>query len=203
MRRPLERRGFTMVEMLLVLVLIGLISVVAYPALSTFNARNADAAAATKVSRLINRVKDQARRRNRAYLLTFEAMNDDQPQGRMSIREATSTSCSLATVDATRLLSQVPFGATLVAGYTGARTPDVGLAGWQQGDGDLQAADLTLCASPSGALAVGVGAQAVPLAGQLEVHVQLFEPGGGGWRLKGPARVVELTYAGNARLGLN
>lgn len=204
MRRPLRPRGFTMVEMLLVIVIIGLITVVAFPALSTFSVRNADASAATKVSRLINRVKDQARRRNRAYVLRFDLMNANQPRGRMSIRESATTSCSVADFDEARPLKQVPFGDTLVPEYRGSRTENVGVIGWRQSEEeDVAAAPLTLCASPSGALAVGVGPGAVPLAGQLEVHVQLFDRAGGGWRRMGPARVVEMTYAGNARLGLN
>lgn len=202
MRRPLEPRGFTMVEMLLVIVIIGLITVVAFPALSTFSIRNDDASAATKVSRLINRVKDQARRRNRAYIMRFDTMDGEQPRGRMSVRETTSTSCSLSDFDAARPLKQVPFGSTPVPDYRGERTENVGLIGWRQDEEEIGTGDLTLCASPSGALAVGAGPGAVPLAGQLELHVQLFDLGSGNWRRMGPPRVVEMTYAGNARLGL-
>lgn len=196
-------RGFTLVELLLVIVLIGLISAIAYPTLSTFTGRTDDASAATRVSRLVNRVKDQARRRNRAYAVRFERMSSDQPQGRMSVLETAATSCSLVDLNRARLLRQVPFGQTVVELYRGTRNDNVGLTGWiPAGQAEAQIVDLVICVSPSGALAVGTGPAAIPLEGQLTVKVQRFDRSGGSWRTNGPARDVEMTYAGHARLRL-
>ena len=196
-------RGFTLVELLLVIVLIGMISAIAYPALDTFAGRDDDAASATRVSRLVNRVKDQAQRRNRAYAIEFEQMSAERPQGRMSVLETTSTSCSLANLDTARLLQQVPFGQTVVALYRREQQDNVGLAGWiPEGQENASVNTLTLCVSPSGALAIGAGPAATPLEGQLSLQVQRFDLSGGLWRPMGPSRVVEMTYAGNARLKL-
>lgn len=201
--RSRPTRGFTLVELLLVIVLIGLISAVAYPALSTFTGRTDDASAATRVSRLVNRVKDQAQRRNRAYAIRFEQMANGQPQGRMTVLETASTSCGLADIGAARVLRQVPFGQTVVPTYRGELHEEIGLTGWiPAGDDAPRMADLTLCVSPSGALAVGVGDEAVPLEGQMTIQVQRFDLSGGSWRTMGPSRAVEMTYAGHARLRL-
>lgn len=197
-------RGFTLVELLISVVMIGLIAVVAFPSLKSFTGRNDDANAATQVSRLLNRVKDQARRRNRAYVVRFEEMSENTPQGRMVMWESPQTSCSLTDMERARELRRVPFGQTEQPGFTGSKPKNVGITGWvSPGAEDPQAAPLTLCVSPSGALARGVGPLAEPLSGRIAVQVQRFDQTGGAWQPRGPARAVELTYAGNARLRLN
>lgn len=197
-------RGFTLVELLLVIVIMGIIALVAYPALVSFQARDRDASAATALSRLINRTADQARRRNRAYLVQIIEHSAAEPLGRVVIRESSRPSCSLTTLDATRILQTVPFGATDEPDFKGDQEVDVGLAGWRRNGGaEVSPDDITLCIGPNGALAVGFGPDAEPLSGRLEVLVQRFELSGGDWVASGPARTVEMTYAGGARLGLN
>jgi type II secretory pathway pseudopilin PulG len=191
-------------ELLLAVVIIGIIAVVAYPSLDTFTGRTDDASAATRVSRMVNRVKDQARRRNRAYLLRFDEMAENNPQGLMIVWESRQTSCSLATVEQARELRRVPFGQTEWRDFRGDKPENVGIAGWvPAGADEPQAAQLTLCVSPSGAMATGVGPLAEPLSGRIALQVQRFDKSNGSWRPMGPAREVELTYAGNARLRLN
>jgi len=202
MRRR-TRRAFSIVELLLVTVLMSIIAMVAYPALKSFSGRNRDANTATSVSRLINRVVDQARRRNRAYLLELTQHSVAQPQGLMTIRESTRPSCMLTTLDDTRILQAVPYGETVEATYTGDQQDDVGLAGWSRNGGQVVEGDLTLCVGPNGSLALGFGDNAQPLSGRLDIQVQRFELSAGSWETMGPARTVELTYAGGARLGLN
>lgn len=202
--RQRPARGFTLIELLIAVVIIGLLSILAFPSLDTFTGRTDDASAATRVSRLVNRVKDQARRRNRAYIVRFEEMAEANPQGRMVVWESPQTSCSLADLDRARELRRVPFGQTVEGGFRGEKPDNVGLKGWApDGVDDPQAEPLTLCVSPSGAIATGVGALAAPLSGRIGLHVQRFDKSGGAWRSTGPARVVEMTYAGNARLRLN
>jgi len=67
-RRP-ANRGFTLSELLLVMTIALLITLLAYPALQTFQGANKDANAATLLVRTYNRTVDQARRRNRAYVV--------------------------------------------------------------------------------------------------------------------------------------
>jgi|JI10StandDraft_1071094.scaffolds.fasta_scaffold35626_2 prepilin-type N-terminal cleavage/methylation domain-containing protein len=199
-----RHHAFTLVELLLVVVIMSVIALVAYPALRSFQSRDKDASAATALSRLINRTADQARRRNRAYVVEITEQSEGDPQGLVTIRESTRPSCMLTRIDTTRILQTVPFGGTDVPEFKGDQEAEVGLAGWSRNGGEVVVLDdLTLCIGPSGALAVGVGPTAEPLSGRLDVKVQRFELEAGAWAPSGPARAVEMTYAGGARLGLN
>ena len=79
--------------MLGVVVVIMIITMLAYPSLKSFSGRNSDASAATRIIRRVNRARDQARRRHRAYLVDFALMLADQPGGRVDFYEARSGSC--------------------------------------------------------------------------------------------------------------
>ncbi|MCA9524781.1 MAG: type II secretion system protein [Myxococcales bacterium] len=203
MNRRRRVRGFSMVEVLLVTVLMGIIAALAYPALRTFSGRDADANAATSVARLVNRVKDQARRRNRAYVIQLTQLAVNRPQGLVTIRESSRSSCMLTVLAQTRVLQQVPYGQVVIPDYGGDQETEVGLFGWTLDDGaNVAQGDLTLCVSPNGALAIDIGDAAVALSGRLDLLVQRFAPAGGAWTLEGPPRRVELTYGGGARLEL-
>ena len=55
----------------MVLVIIGILTLIAVPAMRTFTSTSYDLSAATRITHTINRAKDQARRRNRAYIIDF------------------------------------------------------------------------------------------------------------------------------------
>ncbi|MEZ4467633.1 MAG: type II secretion system protein [bacterium] len=203
MNRRRRVRGFSMVEVLLVTVLMSIIAALAYPALKTFSGRDDDANAATSVARLINRVKDQARRRNRAYVVELSELAVNRPQGLARIWESSRPSCMLTALAESRMLTEVPYGQVAVPDYTGDQRKEVGLFGWTIDDGaNVSQQPLTLCIAPNGGLAVGIGDDAAPISGRLDLLVQRYAVAGGGWAIEGPPRRVELTYGGGARLEL-
>lgn len=210
-RRP-RQRGFTLVELLVALTVLTVLSVLAYPALRTFAGRNKDVGVATDVARRFNKVRDQARRRNRAYIVRFERFNTAEPLGVMEVLEGNSPSCHEVAVNLgenARSLIEFPFGRSQPANpddYPYEIIQEVGLRGWVppgQDNGAAQVGPLTLCLGPDGAVSRLQGAGATPLAGRLRLLVQQFESSGQGSRPFGPARQVELTFAGGARLRLD
>lgn len=206
-RRP-ATEGFTLSELLLVMTIALLITLVAYPALTTFQGANKDASAATRLVRVYNRVIDQARRRNRAYVVELSLFLADEPGGRIDISESRSTSCGET---ATRvdddgfvaLIESQPFGGTVVDTYVGPVEPTAGLRGWSTVDDDEQREPLRLCIAPDGSASRLLGAGARPLTGTTEVRVQRFQIDRGGWARVGPPRRVELSFAGGARMRVN
>ena len=58
--RRTTQGGFTLGEMVGVVAIVTIVTVLAYPAMKTFSARNDGASAATRITRTINRARDQA-----------------------------------------------------------------------------------------------------------------------------------------------
>ncbi|MCA9545234.1 MAG: type II secretion system protein [Myxococcales bacterium] len=198
--------GFTMVELLMVVAIITVATVVAWPTLSTFMGQSGDVGAATAASRYFNRVRDQARRRNRAYLVRFGAFSAAQPTGTMTVIEGTTPSCRtlLGAPGDGQQLEIMPFGQTPQGNYQGHVEKKVGFRGWQRpGDAAVNSADLDVCITPDGAAtwrsAAGVPQ---PIAGSLKVQVQRFLMQGGAWAIEGPPRHIEISFAGGSRLGV-
>ncbi|MCA9541943.1 MAG: prepilin-type N-terminal cleavage/methylation domain-containing protein [Myxococcales bacterium] len=208
--RPVKTRarGFTLSELLLVIVIIGLITLIAYPAMKSFSGRNDDAGAATWLAQLVNKTRDQAQRQNRAYLIDFPIFLAGEPGGRMDIFESTSNSCTvtagaLDNEDALDLIEAVPFGRTDIEQYFGPREELVGLSEWALGAATSRER-LRLCFSPSGAASRIAGQAAEPIGGDLELRVQRFEGGDNGpFTPVGPPRRVQITFAGGARMRVN
>ncbi len=209
-RRRLGGRAFTLVEMLLVVAMIMLLTLLAYPSLRTFSARNADTGVASDIARLLNKARDQSRRRNRAYVMEFRDFGNASPVGRLVIREGHTSSCQASVVDLnsnSRLIKTVPFGQTPQGSFVGHVTLNVGLMGWVAAGENLNQVSrnaLSFCFTPDGAMHK-VNERAVSLlSGRPRVLVQRFaEEFEGGWIREGPPRTVEFSFAGGARLGIN
>ena len=199
--------GFTLVELMMVVAVISVATVVAWPTLSSFMDKNADAGAATSVSRLINRVRDQAQRRNRAYLLRFSGFSGNAPGGQVGVVEGNGTSCSRLSdrPDDGRVLETVPFGQTPQGDYNGHVEKKVGLLAWSPpGVDGLRQDALDLCVGPDGSTQwLQAGGVPQPIGGQVEMRFQHFTLENGNWAREGPARTVQVTFAGGAQMGVN
>ncbi len=201
--------GFTLIELLLVVVTIMLLSLLAYPSLKSFNASNADTDVASAIANTINKVRDQARRRNRAYAVTLRDFNGATPNGRMVIREGSSSSCRETFADLaanSREIERIPYGQAVEEDYPGKTVLFVGASGWAAPNGSVANPTRTpfeLCASPDGALLRVANGVPVALTGRYQVVVQRFIAQEDGWAREGPLRTVELTFNSGARLGIN
>lgn len=203
-RRPPGTRGFTLSELLLVMTIALLITLVAYPAMITFSGGAKDASAATRLVRTYNQVVDQAKRRNRAYVVQLSLFLPDEPSGRMDIFESRSTSCDetaarVDDADEVEPIEALPFGGTVIEDYVGPVEDTAGLRGWSTED-DEQREPLRLCIGPDGMTWRILGRGLVPFGDSLEVRVQRFQIDRGGWARVGPARRVELRGTGGARM---
>lgn len=206
MRRR-KQRGFTLIELMMVVAILTVATVVAWPTLSTFLGRDSEASAATDVARLINRARDQAQRRNRAYLLRFDNFNEGQPTGSVGVIEGRGPSCRTLTGDPAtgRLLQTVPFGETPQGNFSGEVEKKVGFRGWRAPGSDDDRFDaLDLCIGPNGSVQwLPAGGVPQPVGGRLRILVQRFEIRDANWGFAGPARRVEVTFAGGAQMGVN
>lgn len=211
-RRTTRRaRGFTIVEMLFVVTLILTLTMLAFPSLKTFSARDADASIATFLTHEFNRVKAQAQMRNRAYVVRFSDFSADTPRGRMEVFEGNGPSCADAMADLNanaRRLANYGLGATPILGQPGWDStpggvdPVVGFGGYVLPGGNLGAPErnlpLVLCARPDGALQRPTGL----LDGRVTLLVQRYYPGQNQGPA-GPARRVRFDFTQPARLELN
>ncbi len=206
MKRRKQAAGFTLLELLIVIVMITLITLLALPSMKTFSARNADTNVTTAMANMINKVRDQSRRRNRAYSLEIDLFNGTTPQGRMVIREGDSDSCHRTFADLggnSRPIERIPFGQTAEEDWIGQQIFIVGLTGWVAPGGNLRQPNrnkLTLCATPDGAMHRVSNRVPQAITGKLRVGVQRYLETFDGWKIEGPPRSVELTFAGGARL---
>ena len=173
-----QSRGYTIGEMLMVLVIIGILTYVAVPAMSTFTASNLDLSAATRMTHTINRAKDQARRRNRAYVVDFVLLVADGPGGRIDILETLGTSCHRASENVfdeggSTLVHSLPVGGSDAPDYKGPNEKNVGLVGWRLDDGAYSTRRVRLCIGPDGATSViRARGSSEPLAGRFEFFLQ-------------------------------
>jgi len=204
-RKP--ARGFTIVELLLVVVLIMILTLIAYPALRTFSARDKEAGVAANVAQTLNRLKGQARRRGRAYHVRFTFVTD-APGGRMVVREGNSTSCMplLDNLnDNSRAMYDFSFGLTPGQNFESVgRVHNVGLVGWIPPGGalvDQRSGAMQICIKTNGA--VLMYPSLAPISGRARVVVRQFQNDGAGWALAGPPRTVEIPFGGPARLGMD
>lgn len=206
------RSGFTLLEMLMVVAIISILTAIAYPSLATFAGRNHDANSATYLTRLYNRARDQARRRNRAMVVQFTDFASARPAGLMTLREGKSNSCldvAGGIDDNSVVLTLAPFGLEDVGNGANVDNAgsedDVGLRGWRRSDIDdgEKVAPLTLCIGADGSVAQLTAGGVTPID-RLRVLVQRFQlDGGGGFAADGPPRQVEISFSGGARMGVN
>lgn len=207
MRKP-KPRGFTLIELMFVVTLVITIILIAVPSFRTFTARDQDASVATFVTHEFNRVKGQAQRRSRAYLVSFLRMNRTAPAGRIEIREGAGSSC-------TELAANVNARSRVIANYSmgndevvteqipGMKTTFVGLAGWVPPGGNLGnplVTDLVFCARVDGSLMRIEGNAVTPVSGQTQLLVQRYETAEG--PANGPPRRLRFDFAQPARLVL-
>jgi prepilin-type N-terminal cleavage/methylation domain-containing protein len=207
MRRATRRatrpasRGYTITELLFVVLIIGVITTLAYPSMRSITHRQHDLDAALRLRDLLNKTRDQAAQRHRAYGVTLRDLKRAEPGGVVEVWEASSNSCDrLADAAARSLVVEEPFGRAQVAGQTPPRADKVGVTGWRLGlKGDLELNPLRLCLTPGGAVRVFDGVGYAPIVGVLHIAVQPFM-GEGDWSTFGPPRVVEVTFSAGARL---
>ena len=123
--------GFTITELLFVVLIIGVIVTLAIPSMRSVVRRHQDLDAASRLTLLINQIKDQAIRRNRAYEMNFQSMNAQEPEGILSVFEAASNTCqSLIEQEADKqLIINHLFGTSEMANIIGAKARQVGLSG--------------------------------------------------------------------------
>ena len=198
-----DQRGFTMIEMMIVVALISVITTLAYPSMRSIMQRQQDLDAASQLIELTQKTRAQATRRNRAYELRVSGVQANAPRGLVTIIEGGNNLCaSLLNPEGRSLVREVPFGETEVQGEMPAKNAWVGLTGWRRDERAALANEpLSLCLSPSGSVNLFDNAGYLPLRGVLQVAVQPFM-GDGNWRPFGPPRFVEYTYASGARLQL-
>ncbi len=205
-RPTLRQRGFTLVELLLVVAMVMILTLLAYPTLKSFSGQNADIDVASDLANLVNKARDQARRHNRAMVLEFRDFNGALPGGRLRIREANTGSCQTTVQNLnaeSRILETVPFGQSVENNYNGHQVLTVGLAAWRDGDGRFDDDNVSVCVTPDGAIHSVDRDSVSPLSGRQGVRVQRFIETSDGWQREGPPRTVELTFAGGARVGLH
>ena len=201
--RERARRGFTLVEVLLVLLVIAILSLVAYPTIEAFTRRDSEAGAATEIARQLNKARGQAKRRNRAYIINFPVFSGAAPLGLMEIYEGTGPSCLTAAsaMPNLALLLSVPFGASTSNTYFGKTDVSIGLSGWfAAGQQNASTQVLRLCAAPDGSMWRIVAQQVNAVDGRLRLQVRRFQRAGAAWELIGSGRAVEVTFAGHARM---
>ncbi|MBU0554334.1 hypothetical protein KKF91_07635 [Myxococcota bacterium] len=199
MKHARQSRGYTIGELLGVMVIVAVLSMVAYPAIRALTASSRDAGIAGDVAGIFNRAKDQARRRNRAVVVRFRDFNRNEPRGKIEAREATASGCGAIADDVegkTTLFAEIPFGGTLGPNNTTAEDTLVGLLGWTINNGGNQAAPLEVCVNPKGSIWQISENAARPVDG-LSVWIQRFDAQNDALSLP---RAVDFNFATGARL---
>ena len=193
--------GFTILELLITLILIGIITTLAMPAMKTVTRRSEAAEIAGQLSQLINLAKDQSTRRNRAYQVIISEFNSAIPQGRLSLSEAASNTCQslINQPNLIKSLETKPFGASVVDNQQPSIRPFVGLLGWRQNTAqEWQSSVLELCINPKGGTFVRAGDSFTELTGHFTIGVQQYF---GDPLLKlGPPYQVEMTFSSGAKV---
>jgi prepilin-type N-terminal cleavage/methylation domain-containing protein len=195
-------RGFTMMELLIVILLIGIVTTLAIPSMRSIMRRYQDLDAASRVTFLVNQVRSQATRRNRAYELTFRDFSDDQPQGLLIVSEAVGNTCQSLIEQANGIeeIARYPFGQTQIGPTQDAKAKTVGLTGIRKGnEGRFSLQEHTLCINSGGALYEQAGQNYIEVTGVQQMGVQLFV-GDPPNLHQGPPRIVEFTFSNGASL---
>jgi len=199
--QPKGERGFTMIELVIVLAVIAIITTLAYPSMRSIMNRKADLEVAAQVVELSNKIKGQAVRRNRAYGVRLYDMSANAPQAIIEVTESNTNLCQHL-LDPTKrgLVLSLPLGQAEVEGALPSRESHVGIGGWRHAtQGPLSTDETQLCFTPTGSLQVLRGAGFTPLTGVLELAIQPFA-GNGNWVPAGPPRYVEFSYASGAQV---
>lgn len=199
-----SQRGFTIVEVLLILVLIGVITTLSMPSMRSLMSQSSDLKAATRLLHILNQTRNQSTRRNRAYRVEIRGWGGQQPQGQLSILEAPRNTCASLVDQQNRVveIDRFAFGQSQVQAEQSAPQPEVGLLGWKRSlEQDALLEDpLFLCISSSGAIFLQEGDVFTPLYGTLSFYVQRFRGGGGNWSVSTPPQQVHLQFSSGAQL---
>ena len=196
-----SNHGFTILELLITLILIGIITTIAMPAMKTVTRRSEASEIAGQVSQLLNLAKDQSTRRNRAYQVVLNEFNSAIPQGRLSLSEAPSNTCLSVVNQANllRVLEDRPFGSSTIPNQNPSIRPFVGLHGWRQNaNQEWQISRLELCINPKGGTFVRTGDLFTELTGHFTIGIQQYfgEP----LRKLGPPFQIEMTFSSGAKV---
>lgn len=193
--------GFTILELLITLILIGIITTIAMPAMKTVTRRSEALEIASQLSQLLNLAKDQSTRRNRAYQVVIDEFNLALPQGRLELNEAASNTCQsiIERPNLIKDLKTLPFGSSVVANEQPSIRPFVGLFGWKQTAAqEWQSSKLELCINPKGGTFVRSGDLFTELTGHLNIGIQQYF--GDPLRKLGPPYQVEMTFSSGAKV---
>jgi prepilin-type N-terminal cleavage/methylation domain-containing protein len=193
--------GFTLLELLITLVLIGIVTTLAMPAMKTVTRRGEALDIASSLVQQVNLARDQANRRNRSYQLIISDFNMVNPSGAITLSEGASNTCQslVEKPDQLNTLVTKPYGGSVINGVESSIRPHVGLGGWRRSDADdWQTATLELCINPKGGTFVRSGALFSELIGHYSLAVQQFF--GDPLRPLGPPYQVELTFSSGAKV---
>lgn len=194
-------RGFTMIELVMVLAVIAIITTLAYPSMQSIMHRKSDLEVAAQIVETSHKIRAQAMRRNRAYGIHIHDMEAAEPKAIIDVTESISNLCEHL-LDPTKrgFVLSLPLGQAEVDGVISPKEKNVGISGWRHAtQGVLSVDDTRLCFTPSGSIRIFDGVGYVPLTGVLEVAIQPFN-GNGNWVPFGPPRFVEFTFASGAQI---
>ena len=195
-----NERGFTLLELLITFVLVGIITTLSVPSIRSVTKRHNGLDGATHIAQQLNLARDQAIRRNRAYEVVVSEMSMNVPQGVLLISEAPANSCQsiIDQPDQVSGLEVSVYGNSIVAGLPAAHQPKVGIAGWRvDEDGNYQSERMQLCFNARGALFKRNGGLYTEI-GRLQLGIQQFE--GPPWSSFGPAQNVSLNFSSGAQV---
>ena len=193
--------GFTLVELMMIFVMIGLITTLAFPSIQSMGRYNNSFNVASHLTGILNGARDQAGRRNRAYEVRVNELSENTPKGVVTVYEAATQSCQ-SILRTPQLLSQLEvnaYGGSTLPNAKILNEPSVGLRGWRlDGQVGYQEGELRLCYSARGGLFIHRGTVFTEVLGRLQLGIQEFD--GPPWAPFGPPRHVELTFSSGARV---
>ena len=194
--------AFTIMELLLVVVLIGIVTTLAVPSMRSVVRRHQDLDVASNIATTINKIRDQATRRNKAYQVIVSEMNAATPQGRISVFEASGSGCQslIARPAQVHAVDSFPFGMSGGDQERPIKDKNVGILGWRIGvEQAFNEDEQTYCFSSNGALYKFNGGTYTPVSGVLNLAVQSFI-GDRAWSPFGPPIIIELSFSSGAQL---
>ena len=194
--------GFTIMELIMVVVVIGIITSIALPSMKSVVRRQEDLDVSSHLVQTINTIRDQAVRRNKAYAFTLMEMEPSQPQGLVRVQEAAGNTCQsiLEKPEDAHEVAYYSYGLSHRENALRPHSKNAGLIGVRaQSKGPLESDEKTFCFNSNGALYVKEGALYSELIGIHEIAVQLFM-GEVNWSSFGPPRIVKMTFSSGAQL---